>query len=100
QHNGTWIERWPAPQPKGQPKPREVKWVYNYTLQEVQRRAGIKFAENRELARHIPDIRKQVIKDLSGGQGKTRQLAMVMTLIDKLYLRVGGDESAAEREHY
>jgi DNA topoisomerase I len=98
QRKGTWIERWPAPQPKGHKG--EVKFVYNYTLKEVQRRAGIKFAENRQLARQIPDVRKQVIKDLVSGDGKTQQLAMVMTLIDKLYLRVGGDESAAEREHY
>jgi hypothetical protein len=67
--NGTWIERWPAPKKKGDTGP--IKWVYNYTLAEVKRRAGIKFAQNRELARHIPDIRKQVTKDLSG-DGKTR----------------------------
>src|SRR5262245_20925841 len=44
-HNGTWIERWPAP---GTKKGAPIKWVYNYTLDEVKRRAGLKFAENRE----------------------------------------------------
>ncbi len=92
--NGTWIERWPAPAKKGQP----LKWVYNYTLEEVQRRAGIKFAENRELAKHIPAIRAQVARDL-GSEGKTREVAMVLTLIDRLYLRVGGEESAAN-DHF
>ncbi len=93
--NGTWIERWAAPAKPGQP----IKWVYNYTLEEVQRRAGLKFAENRELARHIPEIRKQVLEDLNGS-GKDREVAMVITLIDKLCLRVGGQESADERDHF
>src|SRR6201995_5577675 len=68
-HNGTWIERWEAPRAKGDKGPG--KWVYNYTQKEVQRRAGIKFTENRELARHIPDVRKQVGHDLVHGDGKT-----------------------------
>jgi DNA topoisomerase-1 len=93
--NGTWIERWPAPAKKGAP----LKWVYNYTLAEVQRRAGEKFASNRELAKHIPDIRRQVARDLSGPPGKGHEVAMVMTLIDKLYLRVGGEEGA-EHDHF
>lgn len=93
--NGTWIERWPAPAKPGAP----LKWVYNYTLEEVQRRAGIKFAENRELARHIPEIRAKVAKDLDG-TGKTREVAMVVMLIDRLCLRVGGQESADERDHF
>src|SRR5262249_17216607 len=71
-HNGTWIERWEAPRKKGDKGP--VRWVYNYTLAEVRRRAGIKFVQNRELARHIPDVRAQVAKDL-GGSGKPQQLA-------------------------
>ncbi|MBL8956133.1 MAG: hypothetical protein JNK82_35495 [Myxococcaceae bacterium] len=93
--NGSWIERWPAPAKPG----TATKWVYNYTLEEVQRRAGIKFAENRELAKHLPQIRARVREDL-GATGKAREVAMVMTLIDKLCLRVGGQESADARDHF
>jgi DNA topoisomerase-1 len=95
--HGTWIERWEAPRRKGDTGP--VTWVYNYTLKEVQRRAGIKFAQNRELARRLPALRAKVQKDLDG-TGKTQQLAMVVRLMDKLGLRVGSMRSAVLRKHY
>jgi DNA topoisomerase IB len=93
---GTWIEKWEAPRKKGEKGP--LRYVYNYTLAEVQRRAGLKFAENRELARRLPAIRAQIRKDLAGG-GKAHQIAMALTLIDRLYLRVGGEDSLC-RDRY
>lgn len=93
---GTWIEKWPAPRKKGETGP--VKWVHNYTLAEVQRRAGQKFADNRAFAQKLPAIRAQVKKDLDGA-GEKQLAAMALTLIDKLCLRVGGEESL-DREHF
>lgn len=94
---GTWIEKWEAPKKKGDTGP--VKWVHNYTLAEVQRRAGQKFTENREFAQKLPAIRAEVQKDLQGPPGEKQLAAMALTLIDKLCLRVGGEESA-DRDHF
>src|SRR5687767_14282536 len=36
---GSWIEKWRSP--------TNGRWVHNYTVDEVKRRAGLKFVQNR-----------------------------------------------------
>ncbi len=84
---GTWIEKWRSP--------TTGKWTHNYTLEEVRRRAGLKFVENRSFGQALPDIRAQVSEDLARG-GREGVIAAIVDLIDKAYVRVGNEVSTQE----
>ncbi len=71
-------------------------WVHNYTAAEIERRAGIKFADNVAFGAKIPALRRQIASDLKG-TGKIQQLALALTIIDRFYMRVGS-EPGAEHE--
>ncbi|HEY4219989.1 MAG TPA: hypothetical protein VGO62_01575 [Myxococcota bacterium] len=79
-----FIEKWQSP--------TTGKWVHNYTVDEMQRRAGLKFVHNRAFADELPALRKQVQRDLKSG-GERATIALVVALIDKTYIRIGNDDS-------
>jgi DNA topoisomerase-1 len=76
-----------------QEKLRNEKYTYNYPLSEVRRRAGVKFTENREMGTKLPQIRAKVSADLGGPNSANHQVAMAVRLIDKAFVRVGGEGS-------
>ncbi len=87
---GTWIEKWQSP--------KTGKWVHNYTVEEMERRAGEKFVENRRFGEALPKIRDHVSRALKG-DGKDAVLALVVALIDQACFRVGNEDSAERDAH-
>jgi DNA topoisomerase-1 len=81
---GAWIERWKSP--------GTGKWVYNYTVEFMEKRAGEKFVKNRIFGKKLPNIRRRLRRDLKT-RGKRQILALVVSLMDRAYLRVGNETS-------
>jgi DNA topoisomerase-1 len=59
-----------------------------------------KWARLKDFMAVLPQIRKQVQKDLTSDDPQTKQLAEVLYLIDKTAFRVGGQEMEGEEEAY
>ncbi len=88
-----WIEKWRAPGKGGVPDPNG-KWVHNYTLEEMQRKAGEKFVKNRGFAQNLGELRMQMARDLRGDIGdKSTRVALAVAIIDRTYIRVGNESS-------
>ncbi len=81
---GEWIEKWRSP--------KSGKWVHNYTVASMARRAGDKFVKNREVGRVLPAVREKVRQDILGN-GREAVVALVVLLIDLAYFRVGNEDS-------
>lgn len=82
---GAWIEKWQSP--------KTGKWVHNYTLAFMEKRAEKKFVDNRRFAAALGDVRAQVSKDLGRDGSKAQLCALAVALIDQGYFRVGNEES-------
>jgi DNA topoisomerase-1 len=82
---GAWIEKWRSP--------KTGKWIYNYTAAYMEARSDAKFLDNKRFATVVPEIRAQLAKDLKRDGTKKQQLALIVTLIDQAYFRVGNEES-------
>lgn len=88
-----WIEKWRAPGKGGVPDPNG-KWVHNYTLEEMQRKAGEKFVKNRGFAQNLGELRMQMARDLRGSlDDKSTRTALAVAIIDRTYIRVGNESS-------
>jgi DNA topoisomerase IB len=88
-----WIEKWRAPGKGGVPDPNG-KWVHNYTLEEMQRKAGEKFVKNRGFAQNLGELRMQMARDLRGSvEDKSTRVALAVAVIDRTYIRVGNETS-------
>jgi len=73
--------------------------VYEYTEGQVQHRNREKARRLDRLDDQFPKLKTQVGKDLKAEDGKTRQTALAVALINETYERVGNDESAS-KGHY
>jgi DNA topoisomerase-1 len=82
---GAWIEKWKSP--------KTGKWVHNYTAAHMETRSQQKFVANRRFGQVVGDIRAQLAADLGRDGTKKQVLALVVTLIDQAYFRVGNEES-------
>jgi DNA topoisomerase-1 len=91
--NGTgWIEKWQSPTTN--------KPVHNYTLAEMERRAGEKFASIHRFAENIEALESQLHDHLTNRHTKPaeREAAIVVALIHHLYIRVGNEPSTRRSE--
>jgi DNA topoisomerase-1 len=81
-----WIEKWRSPTTQ--------RWVHNYTMEEMERRAGEKFARVNRFAENIDALEEQLERDLKSKDEKLKQTALVVALIHHTYIRVGNEDSA------
>lgn len=84
--SGDWVEKWQHPTTPN-------KWVYNYTIEYIARKSELKFAKNIVFGTKLPDIRAQLQTDIHNNDTEEQVLALVVTLIDKAYFRVGNEQS-------
>lgn len=81
---GAWIHKWRCP--------KTGKWVHNYTLEQIERAKGAKFAQNLDFATKLPAIRKRYRQDLARSD-RRGVVALIIALIDQCYFRVGNEVS-------
>lgn len=70
--------------------------IYEYSDRQVQHRNREKAKQIEKLRHSIGDLRKQVRKDLTSEDAKTRAVALAVGLMDATYERVGNDQSAKD----
>lgn len=70
--------------------------VYEYTKGQVDHRNREKAKKVEKLRGQLGDLQAQVKKDLKSSDEKTRNLALVVGLINDTYERVGNDDSAED----
>jgi hypothetical protein len=85
-----WIEKWKSP--------TTGKWIHNYTVAEMEKRAGEKFVKNAKLKDTLPELRAQLARDLRSPEEKTRTIALVVSIIDQTCIRIGNEESTKRSE--
>jgi len=83
--SGNWVEKWRSP--------KTGKWVHKYTLKFIAARANQKFADNVHVGRQLPAIRKMLAADIKKDGTPEQALALIVTLIDNAYFRVGNETS-------
>jgi DNA topoisomerase I len=84
-----WIEKWKSPS--------TGNWVHNYTIEELERKAGEKFARVSEFSQNIKALEKKLERDLVSADPKERQTALVVALIHHTYIRVGNEGSTKRK---
>ena len=68
---------------------KEAKWIKHSQDEE-------KFEAAEDLEAQLPKMRKQIRKDLNSDDDKTKILALMISLIDRAYFRIGNDASVKE----
>ena len=97
----AWTDVWICPNPNGhlQATGKDVRGrkQYRYHPLWVAERDTNKFDSLREFALALPGIRRRVLRDLSRPQlTKKRVLAAVVQLMDRTFIRVGGERYRRE----
>ena len=101
----AWKDVWICPYPMGHIQATGVdaagRKQYLYHQKWRQRQDRKKFDSMVRFAQALPDMRKQVENDL-GGDGITRKrvLAAAVRLLDRGFLRIGGESYAEDNESY
>jgi DNA topoisomerase IB len=101
----AWEEVWVCPNPLGHIQATGIdvagrkQYLYHDRWRERQDRK--KFDAMVHFAQALPDMRERVERDL-GGDGITRQrvLAAAVRLLDRGFLRIGGESYAEDNESY
>ncbi|MBV8818896.1 MAG: DNA topoisomerase IB, partial [Acidobacteriaceae bacterium] len=101
----AWTNVWICASEKGhiQAVGRDARGRKQYRYHPLYRavRDATKFARMAEFGRALPDIRKQVQKDLElSGLPKQKVLAAVVRLLETTCIRVGNEEYAKENDSY
>src|SRR3954453_21654435 len=101
----AWQDVWICPYPMGHIQATGVdaagrkQYLYHPRWRELQDRK--KFDAMVRFAQALPDMRKHVEKDLRGRElSRTRVLAASVRLLDRGFLRIGGESYAEENESY
>jgi len=101
----AWKDVWVCPYPLGHIQATGIddagrkQYLYHARWRERQDRK--KFDAMVRFAQALPDMREQVERDLSGeGLTKTRVLAAAVRLLDRGFLRIGGESYAEDNESY
>jgi DNA topoisomerase I len=101
----AWKDVWICPFPLGHIQATGVdaagrkQYLYHERWRERQDRK--KFNAMVRFAQALPDMRAQVDRDLSGeGMTKERVLAVAVRLLDRGFLRIGGESYAEDNESY
>jgi DNA topoisomerase-1 len=100
----AWEEVWICRLPHGhlQATGRDDKGrkQYRYHDRWSQATNWMKFARLQAFGEVLPQVRRQVQRDLKSSDDRTRTLALMAALLDATAIRVGGVEYAEENEHY
>ncbi len=101
----AWKSVWIAPDPRGhiQATGLDVKGrkQYIYHPKWTESRNASKFARMTEFAKALPEIRQRVQKDLrKQGWPLDKVTALVVSILDESYLRIGNAAYAKENESY
>jgi DNA topoisomerase-1 len=101
----AWDEVWICPYPMGHIQATGVdaagrkQYLYHQKWRERQDRK--KFDSMVRFAQALPDMREQVERDLRGkGITRTRVLAAAVRLLDRGFLRIGGESYAEDNDSY
>jgi DNA topoisomerase I len=101
----AWQDVWICPYPMGHVQATGVdaagrkQYLYHQKWRERQDRR--KFDSMVRFAQALPDMRERVEKDLKGeGITRTRVLAAAVRLLDRGFLRIGGESYAEDNESY
>jgi DNA topoisomerase IB len=101
----AWEDVWICPFPLGHIQATGLdaagrkQYLYHEKWRERQDRK--KFNAMVHFAQALPDMRKQVERDLSGeGMTRDRVLAAAVRLLDRGFLRIGGESYAEDNETY
>ena len=101
----AWQDVWICPYPMGHIQATgfdgagRKQYVYHQKWRESQDLK--KFNVMVEFARALPDMRRQVERDLRGdGITRTRALAAAVRLLDRGFLRIGGESYAEDNDSY
>jgi DNA topoisomerase-1 len=86
-------------QARGYDAAGRLQSIYNPSFRLKQEK--LKFDRILRFAEHLPELRRQVEKDLKRKRlGKEKVLACIVRLIDEAYFRVGSDRYAKEHQTY
>ncbi|WP_022823071.1 DNA topoisomerase IB [Hymenobacter norwichensis] len=101
----AWTDVWISDSPTShlQVTGRDAKGrkQYRYHAAWDQARSLTKFSRLRAFGEKLADLRQQMQKDLSRPQlDKTKVIALVLTLMDRSYIRIGNKEYAKENKTY
>jgi DNA topoisomerase I len=101
----AWKDVWICPYPMGHIQATGVdvagrkQYLYHRKWRERQDRK--KFDSMVRFAQALPDMRERVEKDLRGkGMTQTRVLAAAVRLLDRGFLRIGGESYAEDNDSY
>jgi DNA topoisomerase-1 len=101
----AWQDVWICPYPMGHIQATGVdaagrkQYLYHEKWRERQDRR--KFDAMARFAQALPDMRDQVERDLAGdGITRTRVLAAAVRLLDRGFLRIGGESYAEDNDSY
>ena len=101
----AWEQVWICPYPMGHIQATGVdaagrkQYLYHQKWRERQDRK--KFDSMVRFAQALPDMRERVEKDLRGkGMTRTRVLAAAVRLLDRGFLRIGGESYAEDNDSY
>ena len=101
----AWQEVWICPYPMGHIQATGIdaagRKQYLYHPKWRERQDEKKFDAMVRFAQALPDMRAQVERDLAGkGITRTRVLAAALRLLDRGFLRIGGESYAEDNESY
>ena len=101
----AWEDVWICPYPMGHIQATGVdaagRKQYRYHERWRQRRDAEKFDEMLDFARALPDLRRQVERDLDRGEmNRERVLACALRLLDRGFFRIGSESYAEENDTY
>jgi DNA topoisomerase-1 len=101
----AWQEVWICPYPMGHIQATGIdaagRKQYLYHPKWRERQDEKKFDAMVRFAQALPDMRAQVERDLAGeGVTRTRVLAAALRLLDRGFLRIGGESYAEDNESY
>jgi DNA topoisomerase IB len=101
----AWEEVWICPYPLGHIQATGVdaagRKQYLYHQKWRERQDKKKFDSMVRFAQALPDMREQVERDLHGdGITRTRVLAAAVRLLDRGFLRIGGESYAEDNDSY
>jgi DNA topoisomerase-1 len=101
----AWTDVWICPYPNGhiQATGRDAKGrkQYRYHARWTDRRNLLKFSRMIAFGETLPDMRKQVEKDLKlSGLAREKVLATIVELLDTTRIRIGNQEYAKSNQSY
>ncbi|HYZ29206.1 MAG TPA: hypothetical protein VE570_09150 [Thermoleophilaceae bacterium] len=101
----AWQDVWVCPYPEGHIQATGIdaagrkQYLYHRRWRELQDRK--KFDVMVRFAQALPDMREQVARDLAGeGITRERVLAAAVRLLDRGFLRIGGESYAEDNDSY